>query len=693
MGATEAAESAKGSDFELGVFKVRPRRLQVEGPQGTERLQPRVMAVLVQLSDCAGQVVTRDELLARVWRGAVVSDDALNRCVGELRRVLRLSGAPDPIETVPRIGYRLTLLVRASPAHEPQVDASLLPSPPPAFAEVAPVAESQPAGSDASSIDRRWLLAATLVIVIAALFVWQSHRASMREQPAPSRAGTVPDSMNLATANSATASAPADGTLAVLPFVNLTGDAANDYLGDGIAEELLDRLAAIPGLRVTGRTSSFGFKDRHLDLRAIGVRLGVRHLLEGSVRRVGDRLRIGAQLVDSSTGLTSWSHTFERPFSAAFSLQTDIAGAVAAQLQVLLPAGTSENASAPASDVYQYYLRGRYAFQRRRDSASVSEAIRDFEAAIRADQDFDLAHASLAAALAVLPTYNEGQDRVDLLDRAQSEARRAIALRPNNGLAYAVLGYCSMGTDPLLAQRNLERALALSPNLVEAHYWMQVFLLTVGRVKRAIEAGERAVALDPLSAPIYGSLAEAYFLAGDLTQADRSIRQAQSLGIGDHNQILSKLALAIGDLDASTRLWAASDSATDLSVYRAVNEGLLDARKLDAARRQAEPELAKLSWPERGWAQLNMRLMLGDLDGALRALDELETKLGRRRAMLNFESTDLWDPQSQIRSRYDDPAFQTLLQRTGLTLYFKESGVTPDICRWMGDQLRCSAPK
>jgi tetratricopeptide (TPR) repeat protein len=238
------------------------------------------------------------------------------------------------------------------------------------------------------------------------------------------------------------------------------------------------------------------------------------------------------------------------------------------------------------------------------------------------------------------------------------------------------------------AERNLQHGLSLSPQLVEAHLWYGQLLLDVGRIDAAIAEGERAAALDPLSGPVYAFLAEARYLKGDFGRAMELAGRSQSLGVADMNQVLSKVALAHGKVDESARLWSASDGI-DLAVARLVSEGLVDEAKLAAARAPLESEVNRVPWPARGWSRLNMRLLLGDLDGALAALDEMELRVGRQRALQGFAAADLWDPQSQVRGHYGDPRFQTLLARTGLLNYYRTTGIAPDLCQFSGEALAC----
>ena len=676
---TKKSQIAEASSaFTIGEIAVHPRLLRLQGPRSSETLQPRVMGVLVTLASNHNEVVTRDELIEQVWGGRPVSDDALNRCIQELRRVLRAHGIPEPILTVPRVGYRLTL---------PEIPAEGRPN----SQQDSPVADRSVAEcADRASVPvvatrRKGIWAAGFGCLVLALGVLgyflvarvspPSERLVVREQAG--RPSSTPV-RRLADA----------GTVAILPFVNLNPDGANDYLADGIAEELLDRLAAAPGLRVSARSSSFAFRGPNPANGEIARRLSVRTLVEGSIRRESDHQRVAVRVVDGQSGRVSWSRSFDFEMSSAFQIETDVAREVArhltqaGSLQQPATAGTSSAAA------YEKYLRGRYAFQRRRDASSLAEAIQAFETAVQIDSSFAAAHAGLAAALAMLPTYNETADLLSSIHRAADEADTAARLDPLNAMAAAVRGFCRMSTDPLRAERHLQHALALNPNLAEAHQWYHQLLVGVGRISAGIVEAEYALRLDPLAAPSYQALAEAYYLQGKLDLAETYARKSQQMGMADQNQIFSKIALMRGDVETSARLWAASDN-DDLAVTRKISAGLVDPNKLSEGSAALEAAMAKIPWPQRGWSQLNMRLYLGDTQGALVALSDLETKLGQEDALQNFAPTDLWDPMSLIRKRFGHSDFQKVLRRTGLWRYYKESGTTPDRCGWLQDDLKC----
>jgi TolB-like protein/DNA-binding winged helix-turn-helix (wHTH) protein/Tfp pilus assembly protein PilF len=681
-------DQPKPEAFSVGQFEVSPRLLTVHGPSGSLALQPRVMAVLVALAVRQGAVVTRDELTAEVWQGRIVSDDALNRCIAELRRVLRESAESDPILTVPRVGYRLALpvsAIRFETRPGETMESQHGPASPP---KPAPGLPLDTAPRNLARLRIFFLAIGALVALGAAAWWGHTRMALAPNAPIAPHSGV--------SANKEAGPVPPPGTVAVMRFANLGAKAAEVFLVDGISEEVLDRLASVPDLHVVARSSSFNV-DREgasaLDAKEIGRLLRVRYIVDGSVRHEATELRVSVRVIDGTSGQLVWTQAFTGQVDEVYKLQAEIGRRVAEQLQFsgVLRVDAVEQ-TAPSPEAYASYLRGRYSFQRRRDAAGTTDAVREFEAAITADPKYAMAHAWLAASLAVLPTYSDRADKIASIERAEEQARVALRLDPQNAVAYAVSGFCELGIDPLFAERNLQHALRLNPNLVDAHQWYHQLLLDVGRIQSAIDEGERALSLDPLAAPLLASLAQAYYLAGDLPRALLYANRSQQIGVADINQVLSKIAFAEGRLDESARLWAAGD-ADDLRMTQLVIAGLADVRQLEKARAGVEAELSKLAWPQRGWSQLNMRLYVGDISGALAALDELDRRVGSRRALQYFFSADLWDPESQIKTQYADDRFQKLLSRTRLLAYFRESGTTPDRCIWSGEALRCVALK
>jgi TolB-like protein/cytochrome c-type biogenesis protein CcmH/NrfG len=318
---------------------------------------------------------------------------------------------------------------------------------------------------------------------------------------------------------------PADDdrpSIAVLPFVNMSADPEQEYFSDGITEEILNVLARLEGLRVTARTSTFAFKGENIDLRAVGDSLGVRYLIEGSVRKAGDQLRITAQLIDASDGSHLWSESYDRRMVNVFEIQSDIAESVAAALTVPLGLAGAERLVAPTADLeaYDLYLAGRARMRER--GASLLEARNLFEAAIARDSNWAPAWAALAEvselriwhAYARPPDMERAEFHPIALDEAETAARRALELDPSNGSALVALGSVHRNrADWEQAEAAYLRALELDPDNPEAHQQYGDYLLNVGRIADGVRAMDRAAALDP--APIRLAMLAFALLADD----------------------------------------------------------------------------------------------------------------------------------------------------------------------------------
>ena len=290
--------------------------------------------------------------------------------------------------------------------------------------------------------------------------------------------------------------------VAVLPFVNMSEDRANDAFGDGLTEELIDRLAKVEGLRVVARTSVFQFKGRAQDLREIGRKLNATAVLEGSVRRSGDRLRIAAQLIDVSDGLNIWSETYERRMSEVFAIQDDIARSISRALRLELRVGFSAQTPPPTSNVaaYDLYLKGKGHLNH--DALAGLELAADsFERAIAADPGFAAAHAQLAVDYGLLGYY-QLRPAAEAWPKARGEAERAVALDPKLATGQVALGFALGMYDWKWAEaeRALRRAVALDGDSADAHVALAIAVLVpTGRLAEASAEFARGLELDPQS--------------------------------------------------------------------------------------------------------------------------------------------------------------------------------------------------
>jgi TolB-like protein/Flp pilus assembly protein TadD len=328
----------------------------------------------------------------------------------------------------------------------------------------------------------------------------------------------------------ATAAVPttaiADKSIAVLPFVDMSEKHDQEYFGDGMAEEILDLLAKIPGLRVVGRTSSFSFKGRNEDLRTIGAKLNAAHVLEGSVRKSGNQLRVTAQLIDTPNGVREWSETYDRPVGEVLKLQDSIAGAVARELQLTVAPDNLSARQIPKSvEIYELYLRGRHALDRH-DSAGLDEAATLFQKALDRDPAF-------ANAAVWLAETRSTQAQVGNLppaaafEQARRAASAALELEPNNAGAHAALAniYIVYDWDWGAAARELQKVEALAPGSADALYGASKLSLTMGRWDDALAQINASLTQDPLDPNNLLRLLQLQARLGHMAEAETAARR------------------------------------------------------------------------------------------------------------------------------------------------------------------------
>ncbi|MBS1766985.1 MAG: protein kinase [Acidobacteria bacterium] len=297
-------------------------------------------------------------------------------------------------------------------------------------------------------------------------------------------------------------------SVAVLPFVNLSGSADQDYFSDGISEEIIHALMALSGLRVAARTSSFAFRGRQEDVRHIGRELGVQHLLEGSVRVAGCKLRVSAQLISVADGCQVWSERFDRALEDVFEVQDEIARAIAGALEVRLLGGQQERIVRPATqdpEAYDLFLRGRAHYQRR----SATEAIACFEAALARDPEFAEAYCGLADSLCIQGFYG-GISSAEAFARARAAVEKARALAPDSPaphLSRAIVEHY-FGWDFAREEQELKEAIRINPGAPAPYYWMGALHYLRGMADRAKPYVDRHWELDPLSPIAHCSMGE-----------------------------------------------------------------------------------------------------------------------------------------------------------------------------------------
>jgi len=374
-------------------------------------------------------------------------------------------------------------------------------------------------------------------------------------------------------------------SIAVLPLANVGGDAKYEYFSDGMTDELATALGRIPGLRVASRTSSYAFKGKTVNVGEIGRVLHVETVLEGTVRREGDRLRVSVQLTKVSDGLALWSDTYERPATDVFRVQDDVARSVVTALSPTLGTQVKAAVAGVAArgtdnlEAYDLYLRGQYLWHGRR-SDGLKQATEYFQQAVGLDPSFARAYASLALTYALYPDYTGLQPR-DAFPLVRQAAERALALDSTLAEAHVALGSAHYQTAQYsAAERGFRAAIRLDPRYPTAHHWYGVFLVTVGRLQEAIEELSRARDLDPLSPIITANLATGLAQGGRreeaLAAARRAVELAPSVAAMRQNssvtwEYLGEVDSSLADIREAVDLEPTNPSSLLLLAFRALN--------------------------------------------------------------------------------------------------------------------------
>ncbi len=366
--------------------------------------------------------------------------------------------------------------------------------------------------------------------------------------------------------------------IAVLPFANMSTDPENEYFSDGITEEVINAIAEIPGLRVTARTSAFQFKGKEYDIREIGRKLSVSTILEGSVRKAGNRVRVTAQLINVADGYHLWSERFDRDLEDVFAIQDEISLAIAERLKSeFAPAASQPTATTseprPDPTAYDAYLRGRY--HRRQmfgGGDAIEQAAAGYREAIEKDPGFALAYSAQAELHVVLAIGFATQPSRELMPKAKEAAERALTLNANLAEARLARALVAMyyEWDYAAAKAGIDRAIAINPNFVDGHFWAEFYYTYVERdFEQAVAANRRAADLDPLDLNVSARLAQVLMI---FDRIDQAIERLERIVQTDPRHMVSYLELADaywrkGDGEKSA---AAAERAMELSSGQAV---------------------------------------------------------------------------------------------------------------------------
>jgi len=631
--------------YEFGGFRLDPQSRVLRRGGTAVPLTPKAFDLLLVLVQNAQRVVTKDELMQAVWTDSFVEESNLTQTVFMVRKALDETADRRYIQTVQGQGYRFVVPVKQTAGNGQQVKAPLSLPDLPVVPEIPSPTERR------KTLGSRWVavaLVAVALILIAVLAFWSLRSRLGAQQP-----GKI--------------------MLAVLPFENFTGDASQDYFSDGMTEEMISQLGNLdpPHLGVIARTSVMHYKHSQESIPAIGKNLGVQYVIEGSVRRDSERVRITAQLIKVKDQSHLWARQYDRDLGHLLELQGEIAREVANEIEFSLsgrrPIEAAQNTAAPAPrkssyDAYDLYLKGRY-FWNKRTGEGFQQATNYFQQAIDKDPNYGRAHAGLADTFSLMSTWHQGPQN-ELMPKARAAALRALALDEHLAEAHASLALIKENYDYEWAgsEKEFRRAIVLDPQYATAHQWYAEFLSWQGRFDEAFAESERARQLDPLSLIIASDHAMILYYS---RQYDRAVRQCQS----------------VLELDPNF------DHARDLMIPSLLQLGRYD-EVLDQINRSPQNEINPWMWAwkatvytrsgqtEEARRALTRVEQFSDLGPALdaiglvaysgtgqkdRVLDLLQRAYSEHsNALVQIKVDPMYDP---MRS---DPRFEDLLRRVGL---------------------------
>ncbi|NND44230.1 MAG: hypothetical protein HKN58_02825 [Xanthomonadales bacterium] len=469
-----------------------------------------------------------------------------------------------------------------------------------------------------------------------------------------------------------------DNSIAVLPFLNMSADPDNEYFSDGVSEELLNLLAQAGGLVVASRTSSFYFKNKDVDIPQVAERLNVRHVLEGSVRKIGNQVRVTAQLIDARSDSHLWSETFDRELDDIFLVQDEIAHRIVGQLREQLgavigePEGLSQTENVEA---YQHFLRG-LSLLRLRGIDNLRAAAKQFEQAIELDPGYARAYSQLAATYSLIPFYSS-EPRPTWLARGEETARRAIELDPTLAAPHATLAAIYQNTPgvPLAtAEAKFIEAIDLDPNYVTARQWYGELLMLTGRVREMLRQLQEAHRLDPLAPVVNAALAWGYLYNFDFDQAERFALTSIELGMGGTwaQDTLGQVYLHRREYDKALEIFSGKhpDFALNRLAVRTATDHALLPELLEA--------IAAVDYFRISYSPVELLMMADAHDLSL----DQAVAAGR-----DMDLRSMWRPL--FIAHADDPRFKQVIMNFDLPSYWDEMG-WPDFCRKAGDDFACS---
>lgn len=630
------ASPAKPNVVTFGAYEFNPCSGELRKEGMRVRLEGQPLAILQVLLERPGELVTREELQKKLWPGDTFVDfeHSLNAAIKRLRAVLSDSAdQPRYIETLARRGYSFVAPTNGVVADREREK------------PVAATVES-PAPPQVSVYKKRfWLVAgAALCVIVLAGREWRLSRNRL----------TAP-------------AIPPVRSLAVLPLENLSGDPSQEYLADGMTEELIGRLAAIRGLRVISRTSAMHFKNTTLSMPEIAKTLGVDAIVEGSIIREGGEVRVHAQLIRGATDEHIWAGEYQREYRSLLALQDEVSRNIAERIEIsLTPQERLTLASTHPLDpeAHDDYLKGSYYFNQRTQDA-LNKSTGFFQQAIVRDPGYALAYSGLADAYAMFG-FRGGFPSKDALLRAKAAALKAIELDDNLAEPHASLAFIAETYEWnwAMAEREYKRAVQLNPNDARTHNWYAGYLMYMGRLEEGISEARRARELDPLSLPVNNALAGRLLAAG---RYDLALEQVQKTLLLDPHFAPARQTLGWAYLHKGRREEAIQEFQKALQLSGTEDTDLmLDlgfAYATAGKRGEAKRILDTLkSLRERGIVpSSSIAILYGALGDSNEAFVWLEKAYEERDPQLTYLNAGRrFEPLRQ------DPRFRALVQRVGL---------------------------
>ena len=603
----------------IGAWRVDPALDEISKDGATVKLEPRAMRVLVCLAEHAGQVVSVDQLLDAVWKDVVVTPDSVYQAVAGLRRALGdTSKEPVYIANVLRRGYRLVAPVTPWVEPHPVLGQASASASPVASAE-SPIPLTISSPRTRASARWPWIALAIVVLVVGAGFLVGSF-LGRHERQSGSRGAYI-----------ATPELRAQ-SVAVLPFLDMSDTKDQQYLADGLTEELIERLASVPRLHVVARSSSFYFKGKQATVTEIARTLGVSYLLEGSVRKAGNGIRITTHMVRGDDGYDLWSETYDRPLADIFNIQDEIAGAVVQVLKISVVPAEPILTSNP--EAYTEFLRA-LAHVDRGIASDYETAEVQLHAALRLDPQFAGAWALLATATIWKFDVRAPNPTPEACASARSAANRALELGPTLSQTHRAKGIVLQSCDGDLngARAEFDRALQLQPDDPLLLMSQARLAAEMGQPDRSIEFARRATAVDPLNPWTFSALGDVYLYLGHPAEAEPAYRKAIQINPSlAYNH--SALAVALLTDHKPAEAVAESEREPDPQYRLMVRPIALDAA---GRNKDAEQELAelKLRYGEENadW----VALFYACRHDSNNAIQWLRTYLARHKRLLRYQ--------------------------------------------------------